>query len=375
MIRSNSLLSLPLFVLASAGFAQESRFSAEFSVELESDFTFDANESDAELTDTFATIESALRYSLTERLSLNSGLVFEPVEDATSDRFFEDQGLYAEELFLSYDFGPAAVAVGKFNPSFGFAWDIAPGVFGVDFAEDYEITERVGAALTLPISGLGGSHELSLYAFTTDRSFLSNSLFTERGQLRLEDGGVSNTNDVESFALSLAGSFGDTAYTFALQNQAAGEGDDADQSGAVLGLTQILNAGGADVELLGELAYFDEYVGTTDSATYATLGAAIPIGPVVLSGVLAIRDIEGAPTDTLATVSAEWPLADNLGVSLAYRYGDEEGVESQTLGALLATNSDLSGRVNAMTRPVNLAALVPERYPTQRRKPLNQLQG
>ncbi len=336
MIRTSSLLSLPFFALASAGQAQDSRFLAEFSIELESDFTFDSDESDAELTDTFATIEAALGYRFTERFSLQSTLVFEPVEDATSDRFFEDHGLYAEELYFGYDFGSAAVAVGKFNPSFGFAWDLAPGVFGVDFAEDYEITERVGAAVSVPFSGLGGKHELTLSAFTTDRSVLSNSLVTERGQLRLEDGGVSNTDDVESFALSLSGEIGDTAYTLAVQDQAAGEGDAADQSGVVLGLVHLLNAGGTEIELLGEAAYFDQFDGNRESATYATLGAAVPVGPLVLSSVLAVRDLEGESSDMLATVSAEWPLADNLGISLAYRYGDEEGVQSQTLGALLA---------------------------------------
>jgi len=329
------LLGLPFIALASTALAQD-RFSAEFSVEVESDFTFDADESDAELTDTFATIEGALGYQFTQQFSIQSTLVFEPVEDATSDRFFEDQGLYAEELYLAYDFGLASVAAGKFNPSFGFAWDLAPGVFGVDFAEDYELTERVGAVVTVPFAGLGGTHELSLAGFVADRSFLSNSLFTERGQVRLEDGGVSNTSDLESFTLSLSGEINDTAYTLAVQNQGAGEGDDTDQSGVVFGLVHLLNAGGTEVELLGEVAYFDAFEGTRNSATYATAGVAAPVGPVVLSGVLAVRDFEGAPTDTLATVSAEWPLRDNLGLSLAYRYGDEEGVKNQTLGALLA---------------------------------------
>ncbi|MEM9125391.1 MAG: hypothetical protein AAGB28_06410 [Pseudomonadota bacterium] len=336
MIYKSSLFGLPLIALASAGLAQDSRFSAEFSVELESDFTFDSDDPEAELTDTFATIEGALGYQFTDRFSLQSTLVFEPVEDATSDRFFEDQGLYAEELFFGYDFGSAAVAIGKFNPSFGFAWDLAPGVFGVDFAEDYEITEKVGVSVSVPFSGLGGKHELTLAAFTSDRSVLSNSLFTERGQLRLSDGGVSNTEDIESFTLSVSGELGDTAYALAVQEQAAGEGDAEDQSGVVFGLVHLLHAGGTEVELLGEVAYFDAFDGSPQAATYATLGAAVPVGPIVLSGVLAVRDFEDAPTDTLATVSAEWPLADNLGVSLAYRYGDEDGVQSQTLGALLA---------------------------------------
>ncbi|MEM1006270.1 MAG: hypothetical protein AAGK26_12830, partial [Pseudomonadota bacterium] len=62
MIYKSSLFGLPLIALASAGLAQDSRFSAEFSVELESDFTFDSDDPEAELTDTFATIEGALGY-------------------------------------------------------------------------------------------------------------------------------------------------------------------------------------------------------------------------------------------------------------------------------------------------------------------------
>lgn len=336
MICSRSLLSLPFIALAGGAFAQDSRFSAEFSVEIESDYTFDSDDSDAELNDTFATIEAVLGYQLTERFSLRTGLVFEPVEDPDDDRFFQDQGVFAEELFLEYDFGAASVAVGKFNPGFGFAWDLAPGIFGVDFAEDYEITERVGAAVSVPFSGLGGEHAVTLSAFTTDRSFLSGSLGSDRGQLRLEDGGVSNTDDVESFVLSLLGAFGDTGYTLGIQNQAAGEGDAADQAGVVAGLTHLIDAGGTELELLGEVAYFSEFDGTRQSATFATLGIAAPVGPVILSGVVAVRDLEGQSSDTLATVSAEWPLNDDLSLSLAYRYGDEDDVESQTLGALLA---------------------------------------
>lgn len=32
---------------------------------------------------------------------------------------------------------------GKLNPGFGIAWDKAPGIYGTDLAEDYEISERI----------------------------------------------------------------------------------------------------------------------------------------------------------------------------------------------------------------------------------------
>ena len=46
-------------------------------------------------------------------------------------------------------------------------------------------------------------------AFQADRTFLSDSAFTERGQTSRSTGGVSNTSGLSSFAISLSGTFGD----------------------------------------------------------------------------------------------------------------------------------------------------------------------
>ncbi|MEP5760353.1 MAG: hypothetical protein ABJ327_13795 [Litoreibacter sp.] len=110
---SHSSLSLStalavLFILGPA-YAQDGRFSAEFSAELESDFTFDSDDDANELTDTFLTIEGALSFKLTDSISINSTLLIEPVTDATDDRFLEDHGVFAEELFLSFELGQSEV--------------------------------------------------------------------------------------------------------------------------------------------------------------------------------------------------------------------------------------------------------------------------
>ena len=85
--------------------------------------------------------------------------MFEPVQDPDpgDDRFLEDHGLYAEELFVNYETGHFAGYAGKFNPSFGTAWDLAPGIFGTDLAEDYEITERIGLGGALKFGGEGSA--------------------------------------------------------------------------------------------------------------------------------------------------------------------------------------------------------------------------
>ncbi len=313
-----------------------SPFSAEFSFEMQSDFTVNSSAPGEEINNTFATIEGGLSFALTPQTSINSTLVLEQITAPTSDSFLEDHGLYAEELYFAYDFGAAQVVLGKFNPAFGIAWDVAPGIYGVDFAEDYEITEKIGASLTMPFSVGQGAHELTLAIFNADRTVLSESLGENRGRTRLSDGGVSNTDGPESVAVSLSGAFGPTEYNLGLQSQARGVGDVADQTGIVGGLRREFATGALPVTVLVEAAYFDNFDGTRDSATFATLGVEAPVGPVTLSAVYALRDVKNLPQDQLTTVSGEIEIADGLTAALAYRYGDEGGVESHTIGALLA---------------------------------------
>jgi hypothetical protein len=313
-----------------------SPFSAEFSVELQTDFTVDSSAPGGEINNTFATIEGALSFAFTSRTSINSTLVFEQITAPTSDSFLEDHGLYAEELYFAHDFGAAQVVLGKFNPAFGLAWDAAPGIYGVDFAEDYQLTEKLGAGLVIPFAAGQGEHALSLSFFNADRSILSESLGENRGRTNRSDGGVSNTSAPESVAISLTGAFGATGYNLGLQSQARGVGDAEDQTGIVGGLSHEFATGSLPVKLLAELAYFDHFDGTADSATFATFGAEALVGPVTLSAVYAMRDVETLPKDHLATLSGEIEILEGLSGALAYRYGDEGGDETHTIGALLA---------------------------------------
>jgi len=333
-------VSLATFAALTATAAQSqdtiSPFSAEFEAELQSDFTVDSSAPDGEINNIFATIEGALSFAFSSRTSINSTLVLEQITEPTSDSFLEDHGLYAEELYFAHDFGAAEVVLGKFNPAFGTAWDVAPGIYGVDFAEDYEIAEKIGAGLVIPFTAGRGEHELSMAIFNGDRTVLSESLGENRGRTNLSDGGVSNTNGPESFAISLSGAFGATGYNLGLQSQARGAGDTDDQTGIVGGLSHAFAAGSLPVTALAELAYFNHFDGAPESATFATFGVEVPIGPVAVSAVYALRDVENAPQDHLGTISGEIEIADGVSAALAYRYGDEGGDETHTVGALLA---------------------------------------
>ncbi|MGB0506777.1 MAG: hypothetical protein ACPGGK_11330 [Pikeienuella sp.] len=293
--------------LVNPAMAQENElpFTVDFSVELESDLTFEADDPAAEISDTFATVEAAFAMELAEGLTLNSTALIEAVQDPVDDRFLEDHGLFIEELLLGYEYGGLEIIAGKFNPAFGMAWDAAPGVFGTAFAEDYELTERWGGSVGF---ALDDTHSLTVSSFMADRTFLSDSLGGDRGNTDLSDGGVSNTRAPESFIISFNGESDGMAYTLAAQRQAAGQGDAEDQIGFVGGVTRSFG----EIEIVAEAAYFLNFDGADDSAFVGTLGAAKAFGPVTLSAVYALRDVRNATTDQLATVSAEMEIAEGL---------------------------------------------------------------
>jgi len=216
------------------------RFNGEILFELQNDWTFDSDDPDAEINDLYTTIEPYLALQATPWLSLEAGLVFEPVRDPgpNEDRAFEDEGFYAEQLLARFHFGPLEIYGGKFNPGFGIAWDAAPGVYGVDFAEDYEVTEKIGAGVAYTFAREGEEgHRIAFSSFFADTSVLSNSVITSRGRTYKADGGVSNTEDLSSFAVSLDGPVGSAfSYHFGWRHLAGGVSETEDENGLVMAI-------------------------------------------------------------------------------------------------------------------------------------------
>lgn len=303
-------------------------------VEIENDTTVESTDPTNEIADTYSKIDAAVALALGAASSLNASLVFEPVTGATRDRAFEDHGLYVEELFFDHDFGAASVMLGKFNPAFGVAWKDAPGIFGIDFPKDYELTEQLGGAVLIPFRLGSSENVLSLALFNADRTILSDSLGRKRGQNSLPAGGPGNTSGPESIAIAMNGALGETSYNLGVQHLSRGAGDTHDQTGAVLGVTHTYDLG-RPVALLAEAAYFTDFGGTSASARYGTVGLAAPVGPVTVSGTYSNRDVSGARTDHLATLSGEMELAPGLFGSLGYRWAREGADKNQTIGTLI----------------------------------------
>ncbi|MEM7621269.1 MAG: hypothetical protein AAF228_12585 [Pseudomonadota bacterium] len=326
----------------------------ELTVEFQVDSNFDSDDPDSEITDSFNTTELGLTAHIHQNFKVISTLVFEPVKDpeAGDDRFFEDHGLYAEELYGKFVFDNVSVFGGKFNPAFGVAWDAAPGIYGADFAEDYELTERVGFGASLEVEKTPfGKMEFVGSVYQADRSFLSDSAFTNRGQVSLSDGGVSNTDGLESFALAINGSelpgLADVEYNIGYRYQEAGEGDLSDEDGFVAGLKGTEKFKSVTLEWLTEFAYLDNAEGTNDELYYYTVGGNLQFYDkynLAISYTSRQREIDGGDDfeDDLFQVSAGTEVYKDWNLSVGYKYAVEEDVENNTFGVLLDKTFEFS---------------------------------
>jgi hypothetical protein len=100
---------------------------------------------------------------------------------------------YAETLSLRWTQDPIRLFAGKIHPRFGAAWARAPGLYGADYAADYELREKLGFGARLwldEVLGLPdplGTWALQAEAFQADTSLLSASAFAPRWPLALTD--------------------------------------------------------------------------------------------------------------------------------------------------------------------------------------------
>ena len=153
-------------------------------------------------------------------LSLQSELTYEPVRIAYrlphKQHVFADEGLYLEQLYGKVEYGYLLGYGGKFDVPVSLVADVAPGVFGGDYATDYQLREMLGfgsaARLEDPTVGI---HTLGFAAFCADTSWLDASAFSQpnfgsvdtarTGRLHLGDGGEANTGRPQSYLVTLDG--------------------------------------------------------------------------------------------------------------------------------------------------------------------------
>jgi len=338
------VLSLPNAARAAD---EDKPFKAAIAVELEHDWTTHSDDPDAELHDTFATVEAGLSLRVARGFTLKSLLVFEPVQDPGpgDDRFFEDHGLYAEELFGEFESGRFAVRAGKFGQKFGIAWDAAPGVWGTDFAEDYELAEQIGVAVDVKFGGKeSGNHVITAGTFFADTTALSDSIITSRGRTRKSDGGAGNSEDFSSFSIALEGSkipaLPGVMYHLSYISRDSDAPGETDETGIAAGVSFAFKLGDVEVKPLVELASLRDLGGAPGvDGTYLTTSVEFVHGPWSFAVSRTGRSIEesGVPDidDSLFQASLGYAFQNGINVSVGWRHTEEEGIDSDTVGLLI----------------------------------------
>lgn len=325
-------------------------------LEIGNDLTFDSDDPANELNDLFFTGELAVLVGLTHWLSINGGLTLESVLDPlpATDRYFGDLGLYVDTLNVQVDVGNVTVVVGKFGPGFGTAWDVTPGVYGVDFAEDYELSEMIGFGGSATFENMYlGAVVVGVNVFFVDTTFLSDSAFTSRGRVRLGDGGVANTEQLNNFSITIDGSDIPSAEGFFWHvgyfHLEPGTGDVSDENGYVFGLgTEHELPNGVVIAANGEIAYFDGAGGTLDDAIYLTGGFSVAHGPWHgdIAGTARTFNVAGGPdvNDYIAQISAGYEFENGVDLSAGLSTWRDGGVRGNTFGLRLTKSLEFSSR-------------------------------
>ncbi len=338
----------PRFELNLTGRANDAfpRLDGEISFEIQNDYTFEAEDEEAELNDLFSTTELFAAFGLTPEVSLRSAVTFEPVKDPSpgEDQYFDDHGAFVETLGIAYETDRFSIFGGKFDPTFGVAWDIAPGIYGDEIPGDYELEERigVGGSATFATDALG-AHTLTAQTFFLDTTVLSDSLGTSRGRTREGDGGVSNTESFESFSVTLDGELPGLSeglnYQLGLERQARGRTESEDEWGVAAALYGDFDlTSGFRLEPLIEWVRLEDREGEPNTTDYLTTGTTLFAGPWSLALSYSSRftdpQDESAVTDHAIQVSGGYQFDFGVAVDLGYTYFEEDNSGRHVVGVL-----------------------------------------
>lgn len=351
-------LALGLFLFSCAGAFRPSRaeirlpeLSGEIGAEVQNDWSFSADDDLDQVNELYAEINAFLHLVWSERLSMETHVTFEGVQDQDpgEDTVFGNEGVYVEEIFMYWQDGTYGIKAGKFDPRFGVAWEKAPGIYGDELPEDYEITEMAGfeGHYTLD-GGVSGEHTISAATFFADTSFLSESTVTKRGRLDVNDGGLANTENFSSYSATLntanpAGQDG-LGLHLGYRYLAAGKADAGreGEAGYGIGLSQSLDfSERVSADLLGEWVGLRNAEGTQDDLDYWTAAATVTVDTrwhVGISATFKDRSAAGGADirDHLYNLAGGYDFDNGITVDLGYKHMREDGNDTRGVGVLVA---------------------------------------
>ncbi len=292
-----------------------------------------------------ATINYGLAVRFAEGWTVQLDAVLEPVVDPAGDEAFEGEDAFIETLSLQYAGEAFTVYGGKINPVFGSAADVAPGLYGVEAGESYQITEALGVGGDISLTSmlnLDGEHVLSAALFSADRSALSGSLGGLREELELADGGLANTEGLKSVTLSIDGVLANgVGYTLGHRRLATDTPGETDENTTVLGVNYAWpEDSGLDLAVMAEVAA-SRNADSVDGANrdFYTAGGTLGLGDWFVNAIASGWN-ENATAGDLDVRKLELSVGRALAETLVLEVGvqdvRESGASATVIGARLA---------------------------------------
>jgi hypothetical protein len=341
-------------------------FFGHIDVLVHGDSIYSADDKDTEISEAYTHSHAEIGFAFNEKLSIQSSVKLEGESaagghggggPAGQDRFFDDHPLLIEQLTINYDTKNYALYAGKFNPVVGIDYHDTPGIWTYQALEEYSIRERIGFGGAVKVDGVDyGQHRLDVSTFFADTTALSGSVLFDRGDTQKSDGGLSNTESFESFAVSLGGSefysldvdfITDLTYRIGFAKQAAGEGgtDDETRYSLALGynpkITETLSA-----RTFVEYVDISHLEGEADhDRANLTAGAGLYHGPwntaVSYTHINnTAEDVDEGKDGHVFQVSGGYRLQEGalkgLGFDVGWKTQEEEGKQRDTVGALVS---------------------------------------
>ncbi len=357
----------------------DKKFYLHGGMKLHFDSIVDTEEEREEVDEVHTHSHLEVGYNLNKKISLLTDIKIEGESGGHShgteaargpeDRFFGDHKLFVNKLILSYlTESNFTLYGGKFSPSVGFDYHSFPGIWGYQKTEEYAITERLGYGVILKQNYEDfGTHRLNVSTFFKDTTSLSNSTINDRGKTKKSDGGVSNTQDFSSYAISLEGKnffsltnnfldglsykIGHAKQAKAVKNlgvKAANVSLTNDEKRSSISIAhKSLIAPSFSMRLITEYMKIENYTGEElHDRSYMTTGIDLVYKKINLGGTYTQETNEAAEEDEaiddkVYQVSLGYLVNNNLHLHIGYKKADEENEIKHTVGAMIGYYFDL----------------------------------
>lgn len=274
-----------------------------------------------------------------------------PPPDANNS-YFENHQIFIEELKLVYSPGAWELFAGKFNPVDGLDQHAVPGFYGYEIIEEHSIHGRIGAGATYTFdTGRFGSHRVEASGFFRDTTFLNQSLLTASGQPdNRQDGGVANTHDFSSWAVSLSGDvfygmIGDTIheidYVLAYAVQDVGFGAAADHENEERAAVALVHNAALSEDLvwrnIGQMKHFDNsHTHQGETLLISTFGSGFYYEGWELGGSYSFMESNADPDGYHAQASLGYVWDCGFGIYGGWKFVEEDDEQQGSLGLMLS---------------------------------------